>query len=80
MDCLTARQNSSDAGAHWTFTDLQFSFAGNKRGVTDGYAGNIGDGVERAGRAVKRDTEIACAWFDRIFFLRFILSASRGSH
>jgi hypothetical protein len=48
--------------------------------VTDGYARNIGDRVERAGRPVKRDPKIACAWFDRIFFLNFILSffLSRG--
>jgi len=71
---LPARQNSSDAGAHRTFADLQFSFAGNKRGVTDGDAGNIGDSVKRARRTVKRDAKITCAWFARFFFLNLILT------
>ena len=39
----------------------KFSFAGDQRGVADGDAGNIGDGVERAGRAVKGNAEITRA-------------------
>src|ERR1700722_6743659 len=42
---LSSRQNRSYTGAHWTFPDLQFSFTGNKCGVTDSHAGDIGDGV-----------------------------------
>ena len=57
-----ARKDRGDAGAHRAFADLQFAFAGDERGVADGYAGYVGDGVERAGRAVKRDAEIAGAW------------------
>ena len=41
--------------------DLQFSFTGDERGVADGDAGDVGDGVERAGRAVKGNAEIAGA-------------------
>jgi hypothetical protein len=51
--------------------------------VTYGYAGDVGDGIERAGCTVKRNAKIASAGFDRIFFLRFVLNfilcANRGS-
>src|SRR5258708_25835764 len=45
--------------------NLEFRFSRDKSGVADGDAGNVGDAVQRAGRAVKRDTEIAAAWLGR---------------
>ena len=58
---LAARQNCGDAGADRSLADLQFSFTGDERGVANGYAGHVGDGVERTGRAVKGNAEIASA-------------------
>jgi hypothetical protein len=66
---LAARENGSHAGSHGAFANLELAFAGNERGVADGDAGNIGDGVERAGRAVKRHAEIAGARLGRRIFL-----------
>src|SRR6476660_483355 len=66
---LSARKNRGDPGAHGALADLQFSFARNQRSMADDDAGNISDGIERAGRAVKRDAEITRAWFCREFVL-----------
>jgi hypothetical protein len=48
---------------------LEFSFSRDERGVANGDAGDIGDSVERAGRAVERDAEVAGARFCDGFLL-----------
>ena len=58
---FSARKHGGHSRANRPLANLQLSFAGNERSVPDGYAGNIGDGVERPGCAVKRDAEIAGA-------------------
>ncbi len=66
---FAARKNCRDARADGTFTDLKLSFTGNQRGVADQNTSNVGDGVKRTGRAVKRDSEIAGAGLGGRFFL-----------
>ncbi len=48
------RQDSGDTSAYRSLTHHEFAFAGNERGVTDGYARHIGDGVEWARCPIKR--------------------------
>src|SRR6267378_433255 len=62
---FSARKYGGYSRSNRSITHLKFSFTRHERGVPDGHAGNVGDGVERAGRAVKRDTEIAGAGLGR---------------
>ena len=54
----TARQNGGDAGPNRTLPDLALPFARDQRGVPHRDAGDVGDGVERTGRAVERHAEV----------------------
>src|SRR6185437_13931578 len=54
-------KNRGHSGAYRTFANLKFPFAGDQRGMANGDAGNIRDGVQRTRFAVKRNTEIARA-------------------
>src|SRR5438128_4105219 len=67
VEISSARKNRGDSRAHRSFSNNQFPFAGNQGSVTDEDTGNIGDGILWPGRAVKRNTEIACTRF--CFFL-----------
>jgi hypothetical protein len=60
---LAAGEDGGDAGAHRPCTDAQLSFTFDDGAVAHFDAGHIGDGVERAGDAVERHTEVAGAWF-----------------
>jgi len=71
IEISAAREDSGDSGADRAFADFQFSIAGNQRGVTDENAGNVGDGIERAGSAVKRNSEVARPRF------RFLLCVAK---
>jgi hypothetical protein len=64
------RQNSRHTRAHRALADHEFAFARNEGGVTDSYASDIGDGIERAGRAIERHAKITGARFGCGFFLR----------
>jgi hypothetical protein len=66
---ISTRQNGCDAGADRAFADSKLSIAGNQRGVADQNTRDIGDGIKRTGRAVKRDSEVARAEFGGRFFL-----------
>ena len=57
---FAAGKNRSDSGADGAFADLQFSLAGDQGHLADFHTLHVRDGVERAGRAVKRDTKIPC--------------------
>src|SRR5207245_5408310 len=57
----TARENRSHSPSNRPLADLQFSFAGDERGMSNGDARNVGDGVQRAGHAVEWDPKIASA-------------------
>ena len=59
IESLAARQDRGDAGAHRALADLQLALARDERRVADLDAGDVGDGVGGAGRAVERDAEIA---------------------
>ena len=58
---LAARQNGGDSGAYRAFADLQLAGAGDQSGVADFDALHVGDGVERAGRAVEGNAQVAGA-------------------
>src|SRR5690348_2915941 len=58
---FAARENGGDASAYGAFADLEFAIAGDERGVADEDAGNVANGVQRAGSAVERDAEITGA-------------------
>src|SRR5712675_1222072 len=60
---LAARENRGDPGANGAFADLEFSLASNERGVADGDAGDVCDGIQRAWRSVERYAEITRAGF-----------------
>src|SRR5260370_9707181 len=64
------RENGRDASSDRALANITFAFAGDERGVTHSDAGNVGDGVQRAGRAIKRDAEIAGARLLGRFLLR----------
>src|SRR6267154_2455436 len=66
---FSARKYGSHSRSNGAFANLQFSLAGNKSGVPDGDAGNIGDGIERPRCAIKGHAKIACAWFGGPAFL-----------
>ena len=66
---FSARQNSGDAGADWTFADLQLAFTGNQGGVADEDAIDIGDGVEFSSCAVEGNAKIASARLFGYFLL-----------
>src|SRR4029077_7387619 len=59
---LAARKNGRDAGANWTFSDLQLAFSRDQRSVADQHTADVGDGIEFSWRTVKRDSEVAGAW------------------
>src|SRR6266699_4773068 len=65
---FSSRRRHTRCGRDWS-SDV----CSSDLGVADGDAGNVGDGVERAGSAVKRNAEIAGARLGRRIFL------SRGS-
>ena len=67
---FAAGEDGGDAGADWAFANLQFSFARDEGRVADGDAGNVGDGVERAGRAIEGNAQIAGAGLCGRFVLR----------
>src|SRR6267378_6204659 len=54
-------KNGRDAGSDRAIADIALAFAGDERGVADGDAGNVGYGVKRAWRAVKRNAQSARA-------------------
>src|SRR6267378_4719306 len=62
-------KNGRDAGSDRAIVDIALAFAGDERGVADGDPGNVGYGVERAGRAVKRNAQRARAGLGRRSFL-----------
>src|SRR5215510_9649168 len=57
---LSSRENRGHPGPDGTDSDLEFSFAGDERGVPDLDAFDIRDCVECAGRSLKRNPEVAC--------------------
>ena len=60
IESLAARQDRGDAGAHRPLARrVSGALARDDRGVADLDAGDVGDGVERPGRAVERHAEIA---------------------
>src|SRR5262245_2588271 len=66
---FTAGENGGYTGADRAFADFEFALAGNQRGVPDKDAGNVGDGILRARRAVEGNAEVARARFCLRFFL-----------
>src|SRR5260370_30698964 len=55
---FSARKDRGHSRSDRPLPNLQFSLAGDERGMSEADAGNVADGVEGAGRAVKRDAEI----------------------
>src|SRR5579863_7264755 len=55
--------NGGHAGANRAFADFEFAASGNQGSVADLDAFDISDGIVGAGRAVKRNSEIASAGF-----------------
>ena len=61
----SARQNGGDSGAHRTHSDLQLAFSGDQRRVTNLHALHIRDGIQRSGRSIEGNPQIAGARFRR---------------
>ena len=59
MESRPARQDRGDPGAHRPLADHQLAAAGDERRVADEDAGDVGDGIQRAGRAVEGHAEVA---------------------
>jgi hypothetical protein len=56
-----AGKDGCNARPHRPFSDREFAFPGNERLETDLDTGNVGDSIERPGRAVEGNTEVARA-------------------
>ena len=61
-----ARQHGGDARADGSFANDERALTLDDRRVTDGDAGHVGDGIERAGRAGERHAQIARPPFGRL--------------
>ena len=58
---FSARQDGRNARPHRTFPDKEFAFPGNERLEADLDTGNVSDGIEGSGVAVKGNAEITSA-------------------
>ena len=54
-----AGEDRGDAGPHGAFADLELPRSADDGLVPHGHAGDVGDGVQRAGRALERDAEVS---------------------
>src|SRR6476660_968213 len=78
---MTARQDRGNAGTHWTFAYLKFSFATDQRGIADFHTGHVCDGIKLSGCALDWNSKIACPNDFRFSYRRrrFDRLARRGS-